>query len=417
MALTQESVGQRLQDARGNIGISQELAAKELGLSRVTLAQIESGTRSVTSLELVRLAKLYGRTVGSILTEEDEAGSGEAALQALFRMDATVQEDQAFRRALAHYLTVFKEAQSLERFIGEERRQLPPDYNLRSPCNNAEAYDQGQELANQERMRLGLGFGRIADVSQAINEQGVWALGEPMPESVSGVCLSHASIGAAIIVNSRHSLGRRRFSYAHEYAHVLADRKQRAASVSSASNSRELVERRANSFASEFLMPTKAIAALLERLDKGGPSREQRWLYDVATADGELIEKRNTPGSQEIGYEDVAYIAFEFNVSYAAAAYRLSDLGKVNREKLKTLLSQMNDGRRLASLLRLSDPDAEPQNPAGEDQAYLAATMARLALEAFRREAISGGRLREACDLVGLDGTAIYELAKERFGD
>ncbi len=417
MELTQESIGRRLQDARNNIGLSQDLAAQELGVSRGTLAQIETGVRSVTSLELVRLAKLYSRTVGSILTEEDESGNEEAALQALFRIDAGVLEDQALRKSLAHYFTVFREAVSLERFIGEDRRQLPPDYNLRDPRNNAEAYDQGQELANQERMRLGLGTGPIGEVSQVINDQGVWALAEPMPESVSGICLSHSSIGSAIIINSKHSSGRRRFSYAHEYAHVLADRKQRPNSVSSATNSRELMERRANSFASEFLMPGKAIDSLLERLDKGGPSREQKWLYDVATADGELIEKRNAPGSQEIGYQDVAYIAFEFGVSYAAAAYRLSDLGKVNRDKLKALLLQVGDGRRLAGLLKLQDPDAEPLNPSEENQPYLAAYIARLALEAYRREAISGGRLREACNLAGLDGGAILDVAKERFGD
>ena len=169
MALTKEATGQRLQVARNNIGMSQDDASKEIGVSRVVLAQIESGTRGVSSLELVKLAKLYARTVGSILVEEEEAGSEESALQALFRIDAGVLEDASLRKSLAHYFTVFREAVSLGRFIGEDRRQLPPDYNLREPRNNAEAYDQGQELANQERMRLGLGIGPIADVSQIIS--------------------------------------------------------------------------------------------------------------------------------------------------------------------------------------------------------------------------------------------------------
>ncbi len=417
MALTQESIGRRLQDARNNIGLTQDLAARELGMSRVMIAQIETGTRGVSSLELLKLARLYSRSVGSILADVDDAVTEESALQALFRIDAGVLEDVALRKSLAHYFIVFQEAVALERFIGEDRRQLPPDYNLRDPRNNAEAYDQGQELANQERMRIGLGVGPIGDVSQVINEQGVWALAEPMPDKVSGICLSQESIGAAIIVNSKHSIGRRRFSYAHEYAHVLADRRQRPNSVSSATNARELMERRANSFASEFLMPSKAITTLLERLDKGGPSREHKWVYDVATEGGELIEKRNAPGSQDIGYQDVAYIAFEFGVSYAAAAYRLSDLGRINRDKLKALLEQLEDGRRLAGLLRLADPDAEPNNPEGDNQPYLAAYIARLALEAYRRESISGGRLREACNLAGLDGDAILDVARERFGD
>jgi Zn-dependent peptidase ImmA (M78 family)/DNA-binding XRE family transcriptional regulator len=417
MPITNKIIGKRLQDARNNIGLSQEEASAQVGVSRVVLAQIEAGVRGVSSLEIMKLARLYSRSVGSLLAEEDETDNEEAVLQTLFRMSGGVLEDASLRNSLAHYLTVFKEAVALERLSGEPRRQLPPNYTLPEPQNNSDAYDQGQELARQERLRIGIGTGPIADLPHLINAQRVWALAEPMPEAVSGICLSHPSIGAAIMVNSKQAYGRRRFSYAHEYAHVLADRKRSPNSVSSIGNTRELVERRANSFASEFLMPSAAVHALLDRLDKGGPSREQNWVYDSATAEGEMFERRNVPGSQDIGYQDVAYIALEFNVSYAAAAYRLSDIGKINREKLNMLLEQANHGRKLAELLRLKDPDAEPDTVGQDFQPYLGAYIARLALEAYRREAISGGRLREACNLAGLDGNAILDVARERFGN
>ncbi|MCC7230615.1 MAG: ImmA/IrrE family metallo-endopeptidase [Fimbriimonadaceae bacterium] len=402
MALTQEQLGQRLQDARKSVALTQQEAADQLGFARESLAQIEAGSRSVNSLEIVRLARLYGRSLSSILLE-DEA-SEEQPLTAIFRMQDTLAESPGLREKLVEFSNIFQEARTIERLIGDEPRQLPPDYGIRDPRNNAEAYEQGQELAKQERQRLGLGNGPIPDMAEVISMQGVWAVSAEMPDHVSGICLFHSVIGAAVVINQNHSRTRRRFSYAHEYAHVLADRRNRNASISSSSNSKELIERRANSFASEFLMPSQGVIDLLGRIDKGGPSRETMWLFDPATELGEAIEKRNAPGSQEIGFHDVAFVADWFQVSYEAAAYRLSDLGKVTRDRLQVLLDQRDEGRRFIE-------------HRGEEQPFLKAYVRWLAREAFRREAISGGRFRDFVALAGLNPEEEFEQVKEHFDD
>ena len=402
MALSQEALGQRLQDARKSVALTQQEAAERLGLSRESLAQIEAGARSVNSLEIVRLAKIYGRSLGSLLLGEES--QEEEPLTAIFRMQDTLAEAPDLRGKLVAFSNIFQEARTIERLIGDEPRQLPPDYGIRDPRNNAEAYEMGQELAKQERQRLGLGNGPIPDLAEVISMQGVWAVSAVMPDYVSGICLSHSAIGAAVVVNQSHGRSRRRFSYAHEYAHVLADRKTRNASVSSSTNSKELIERRANSFASEFLMPSRGVIELLDRIDKGGPSRETMWLFDPATELGEAIEKRNAPGSQDIAFHDVAFIADWFQVSYEAAAYRLSDLGKVNRDRLQTLLSQKEEGRSLIG-------EREERQP------FLQSYVRWLAREAFRREAISGGRFRDFVALAELDADEEYEQVKEHFDD
>lgn len=405
MSLTQEALGQRLQDARKSVALTQQDVAAQLGLSRESLAQIEAGLRSVASLEIVRLARLYGRSLSSILNEGE--GAEEEPLTALFRMQETLAESPGLREKLVWFSNVFQEARTIERLIGDDPRLLPPDYGLRDPRNNAEAYDQGQELANQERQRLGLGWGPIPDVAEVISQQGVWAVSAGMPDNVSGICLFHSTIGAAVIVNQSYHRSRRRFSYAHEYAHVLADRKSRSASVSSSNNSKELIERRANSFASEFLMPAKGVTELLGRIDKGGPSRETMWFFDNTVEGGnavEPVEKRNAPGSQDIAFHDVAFIADWFQVSYDAAAYRLSDLGKVNREKLQALLEKRQDGR-----LRMESKQ--------EEQPFLETYVRWLAREAYRREAISGGRFRDFCALARLNVEDEWVQVQEHFDD
>ena len=91
-------------------------------------------------------------------------------------------------------------------------------------------------------------------------------------------------------------------------------------------------------------------------------------------------------------------------MSYDAAAYRLSDLRKVNREKLQALLEKRQEGR-----LRIESREAE--------QPFLETYVRWLAREAYRREAISGGRFREFCSLAQLDVEEEYAQVREHFDD
>ena len=69
MTLTQEAVGLRLKEARENIRLTQEDAAEVVGLNRTALLKIEKGTRAVTSIELMQLARAYRRDPSELLTE------------------------------------------------------------------------------------------------------------------------------------------------------------------------------------------------------------------------------------------------------------------------------------------------------------------------------------------------------------
>lgn len=73
MAVDREALARALREARENSGMSQEAAAKRLGLSRTVLAQIELGNRPVSSDELSKLATLYDRLGLRITTYHDLA--------------------------------------------------------------------------------------------------------------------------------------------------------------------------------------------------------------------------------------------------------------------------------------------------------------------------------------------------------
>ena len=82
-----------------------------------------------------------------------------------------------------------------------------------------------------------------------------------------------------IVANEAHHVLRRRFSFAHEYAHVLLDRGQ-VGTISRSSERDDLAEVRANSFAACFLMPEDGVRNYVGTLGKGRPSRAHVDVFD-----------------------------------------------------------------------------------------------------------------------------------------
>lgn len=67
----QVALGARLKESREYIGLLQEDVATALGIPRTSVHALEAGKRKVSGLELRRLARLYRRSVGWLLGEED----------------------------------------------------------------------------------------------------------------------------------------------------------------------------------------------------------------------------------------------------------------------------------------------------------------------------------------------------------
>lgn len=61
MSLTKEELGQRIRTARESGGLTQEQLGNAVELSRIAIRQIEAGSRSVSSIELDRIAYAVGR--------------------------------------------------------------------------------------------------------------------------------------------------------------------------------------------------------------------------------------------------------------------------------------------------------------------------------------------------------------------
>jgi Zn-dependent peptidase ImmA (M78 family)/transcriptional regulator with XRE-family HTH domain len=418
MALDPIILGRRLREARENRRLTQEQAAQAIGISRTALVHIEGGKRSLSTLELSELAKLYHRSVADFFTEEDVQPSPEEdPLVIIHRLPVELRDDPEVSKQVSRCVGLCAIGVDLETTLGIAGSVSLPAYELKAPTRPFEATRQGERVAEEERRRLGLGYGPIADMADLISTQGVWASGvRGLPTEMSGIFLRHSSIGMVILVNHDHPKCRKRFSYAHEYAHALLDRKTTSAIVSRRENSQEFIERRANAFAAAFLMPADGVRWFLEEvLEKGGPSRRYRVTYSSAGGEPAEAEERPAPGSQQITYQDVVTFAHHFGVSYPAAVYRLSDLNFLNAEEKTSLLEKSDLGSRL---LRATDDfddcdEEEPsRHPERKPDQELVSQIVRLAIEAYRREEVSRGWLRDLSDKLEMPAEDLVELAE-----
>jgi hypothetical protein len=88
-------------------------------------------------------------------------------------------------------------------------------------------------------------------------------------------------------------------------------------------------------------------------------------------------------------------------------------MGRVSRAGVEDLLASRSEGHQLIRLLKLQDPDA----PDEDEQPRLVSQIARIAVEAYRRDAISRGRLLDVCEKLGIrEGERLLELARSGQG-
>ena len=403
-------LSRRLRDARVARGLSQQAVAKMVGVPRTAITQIEAGNRGVSTLELARMASCYRRPVDFFLSSARE---DEDILVALHRVAPGLEADSEVRDQVDRCVALCREGVALENLLGWDRRSGPPPRDLRTPRSTGEAIAQAERIAEEERLRLNAGHASLADISELISSQGIWASGVDLPNHMSGLFLRHPSIGMAILVNASHPHVRKRFSFAHEYAHALLDR-DRTISVSSTDNSTDHVEKRANAFAAAFLMPSNGVREALQRLGKGFRGRPGNSIYDAASDGSVKAESRSSANSQRITYKDVAAIAHRFGVSYQASVYRLRSLRHISHNECDDLLKREELARKYLRALGFQEGQDEALRGTrqGTRNRELRSEITSLAIEAYLREEISRGRLLELSSLLGIDGRELLELGE-----
>ena len=171
MSVSKKELGVRLRSARERRKITQQTAGAAVGLQRSAISLMESGQRQVSTLELTRLAELYGRPVEWFVNPTTAAEEDYDVTR--FRAESGLQDEKIWLR-VEYCIRLFREGASLKRLLSWESGSVVPRYELPEPRATGFAIVQGQSVADQERRRLGLGVAPVLSIPELIGSQGIW---------------------------------------------------------------------------------------------------------------------------------------------------------------------------------------------------------------------------------------------------
>lgn len=280
----------RLSEVRSLANQSQTELAGKLGVSASLISHWEKGTRTPDESQLLELARHLGVALDYLLNSE---------IRPHFKCRAQTTSPQ--RDAIDQTML---DASAQLHFVDSAlrmARQPPVPFSLWAE------FDSFANLPNiAGNLRDTLKLNRrvtLVELKQALSERNIFVFDWAMPWHLSG--LSYRGPFTAIFINAKHTPARRLFTLAHEFAHVVfhlgrEDRETRQridTVVSSVASHRDPLEKQANAFAGEFLMPEADLKKLVDT-------------YGIRLKEPSCLER----------------VAQEFNVSRDALFYRLTQL-------------------------------------------------------------------------------------------
>jgi len=231
------------------------------GVPGERITAIEAGVLEPTGDEILILSD-YFRCDYKVFLSNDAPPSS-PPVQALYRAkNEDFNKDD--RRAIRDFLYLCE----IEHELAYELGRLPSPFLLPPDmCANGSAAD----AATAVRAHLGYRERELPhDVFGDCRKLGIHVFRRRLGDSnISGLFIVHPFAGKSVLVNASEDVYRQRFSAAHELAHALFDAAT-IARVSLRSQGTDPLERRANAFASEYLMPSD----LLRQLPKPSASSD-----------------------------------------------------------------------------------------------------------------------------------------------
>ena len=309
--MTTLHLGKRIRTLRNECGLSQDELAQRLGFKdRQIVSAIETGSRRVTSDELVRTAEILDAPLEYFIDRFRLIGEGR------FSWRQTVADRGQLRKyeeAAGCWIAAFRE---LTLRLGNDLLLMHQKLGLTSRSSFEDAMLAGEQFAT----RFGLGeipAKRLIKVME--QDLGILVLMVDVCEGISGAACQLPELNT-VLISRREVEGRRHFDLAHELFHLLTwDAMPPEHYEKGQETGGNRVEKLADNFAGAVLMP----ATILERYgDWSTLSKKQ------------LIKKLNA-------------VADELCVTSTALGWRLAALKKLKQTVVRSLpeVALRNNGR------------------------------------------------------------------------
>ena len=366
-------LGTRVREARAAAGLTQEELATALEIPRSAVSELENGHRGVSAAELFAAARCLGQSLEYFVGEGIAPVSPVDAFPVWFRSLELSDEDAALVRAFEERCRtyIWLEEELKAPHLPSPKREAYP-----LPRTRQEAQQQGERLASEERRRLGLGSDPLQDPFSIVESQGVRLILMSLEtRNISGISHSSPERGACILVNTGMHQHRRVFDLLHEYGHVLVDGIAGWRAFGAPERGDDLIERRADAFAKDFLLPSEGVVSYLET--RGVRAGEAKFL-------------------------DVFYVMHAFGSSYQATVYRLEELGYLTGHHVRAYLTARNVTEMVARVRKAEGTgQVDLEHPTRR-------RFGQLVMRALAQDKLSLGRVGELLDL---DPVEVRELA------
>lgn len=256
---------------------------------------MKRGKRPVQPHERIRLAELFGRSPHELLRQRQPIrdfvphfrGAAAAAYEGSPELD---EATTLLQRLCDDYLELEEKCRS----------PLPRNYPALYEVAGRDPVERAEEVAGEERKRLGLGDGPAANLRDVLEtDVGLRIFYLGLPSRIAGLFVFTEELGGCIAVQRKHPAGRRLWSLCHEYAHFLVHRYEPEVTVLRSDSRGSRKERFADAFARAFLMPVLGL---------------RRRFYDLARS-----TDRVTPAG-------LITLADYYGVSFEALLLRLEEL-------------------------------------------------------------------------------------------
>ena len=400
MAEKLKDISSILRQARTSRGLTQADIAPQLGVSRATIAHIETGRRSVKAEDLRRLAAFYGCSLSELLPPATDAQEVDGFAE-LFHAHPDLAEDQG-PSSFAGVCATARALTDLEaRLEIDATAHSLPSYRVEHGNMPWQAAREGYRIAEDERRRLALGEGPIRFVDELLMTSGVRSAKATLPTGILSISIGEPDHGLLVVVEKNLGLEHRRFRYAHGLAHFLFDT-EAPWRVCKSGGAPEFPEVRADAFASALLIPQYGLRRYVETLGKETLGRAGPTVLAVfsegdgrdETGESRRVDGRQRRGRHPITLSDVLRTAHYYGTSPSVAAHRLRNLRLLTDRELDQLKTMLRSEKHTPIEGELALQAHEMDS--------LCSRLAALAASALHRGNIDTPRFNELVDLAGV---------------
>jgi Zn-dependent peptidase ImmA (M78 family)/transcriptional regulator with XRE-family HTH domain len=358
MALDLAILGSKLYRYREQFQANVSEVAAGTGIAVDVLTAYECGTREPTGDHILIIADFYKCDYKFFLSNEKLAPFEQT--ETLFRMhgDALSAED---RWAIQEFLFLCECEEYLMSMVPILNRK---PFIFRKHGNYFKQH--GIDAAKALRSHLGYQTNQVGmDVFGDLRTVGLHVFRRQLASStISGLFVRHPFAGPCVLVNFSEDIYRQRFTAAHEAGHAILD-DGKDVNVSFASwDKTDLSEVRANTFASQYLMPPEFLRGIPNG-DRWTPEKALDW-------------------------------AGKLKVSTTALSFALRDAGMIDDTTAKQLRAvAVQADAKIDAELPVTLSPASRSRKLDMLKRGLSTFYVDLCFQAYRQDAISAGRLAE----------------------